>query len=57
MDWKNCSDIGVELAAGQVLGDRMCVRDNSRGFVSRKMGRHRGVSAKRERGNQNGFGD
>jgi hypothetical protein len=51
------SDIGIELTAGQTRGDRTCVRDNSRVFVSRKMRGHRGVSGKRERGNQNCFGD
>ena len=51
------SDIGIELAAGQARGERTCVRDNSRGFVSRKICGHGGVSAKRERGNENCFGD
>jgi hypothetical protein len=53
-------DIGIELTIGQARGDadgRMCVRDNSHGFVSRKICRHRGVSAKRERSNQNCIGE
>jgi hypothetical protein len=51
------SDIGTGLAAGQARSDRTCVRENPRIFVSRKICSHRGVSAKRERGNQNFSGD
>jgi hypothetical protein len=54
------ADIGIELTGGRPrsdAGDAVRVRNNSRGFVSRKICRHRGVSAKRERSNQNGFAD
>jgi hypothetical protein len=51
------SDVGIELTAGQARGDRTRVRDNSRIFVRRKICSHRGVSAKRERSNQNCSGD
>jgi hypothetical protein len=50
-------EIGIHLTAGQARGDRTRVRDNSRGFVRRKIGSHRGVSAKRERSNQNCSGE